>query len=201
MFKFYINKSYLRSIFRCDIRNNLGYICSVLGAFCIGIIFGITVAVNLPIDFFKFNLFEELLLDIYSPFGKFCITLILFALLIYAQIIVSFNRCFAILSYATLIFLGYRLVINCQGAINVSISRGILTLIFFHLPIYCSMCIFIGITMFRFRIYWLNCRTFSFCKCQIIKCFKLCNILIFALSIILLFVCILIPCMISLIFY
>ena len=133
--KFCLNVNYLKNTICAFCNDHSALIATVCCCCLAGLLIGIVVAVRMGEEYFKLNLFAALKAQEYGKFSTFFKFFLLAFATLAIDIACVFKKYFAALAFLWTGFIGYRCGLCIVGAINVSLTDGILTAIFFYLPL------------------------------------------------------------------
>lgn len=187
---------------------NLKYFCKINASLIVfsaitliaAIALGVFVAIMIGENHTGLNVFEALKNAEYSYVSTFLIYLFFAFILILLSFFSVIKRCFAVMAFMWLFFIGYRLGLNLTGAIFVSLPNGILSLVFFYIPL--SVCyIMLNSTSIAVASkYWIAKGASLTCQSSLTKvATKLCLVLLTFLFFALCF-CVIIPWLFSALF-
>lgn len=153
--KFCLNINYLKNTVAAFVDEHSALIAVVLCACLTGILLGIVVAVRFGDEYYKLNLFASLKLGEYGKFSNFFKFFLLALATLAINFTCVFKKYFAALGFLWTAFLGYRFGLCVVGAANVALADGILTAVFFYLPLLAGYLFLSVISIGAASRYWI----------------------------------------------
>lgn len=197
--KFCLNYNYIRNVVSAFIGEHSALIAIVLCSCLTGILLGIVVAVRFGEEYYKLNLFAALKLGEYGKFSNFFKFFLLALATLATDFACVFKKYFSALGFLWIAFLGYRFGLCVVGAANVALVDGILTAVFFYLPLLAGLILLSVVSIGEASKYWIAKGGSLTCSRAVTETLSFYAALLLCFTALALVVCVLMPWIVALI--
>lgn len=197
--KFCLNVNYFKNTVSAFVDEHSSLIAVVVCACLTGILLGIVVAVRFGEEYYKLNLFAALKLGEYGKFSSFFKFFLLALATLAIDFTCVFKKYFAALGFLWAAFLGYRFGLCIVGAANVALVDGILTAVFFYLPLLVGYLFLSVVSIGAASKYWIAKGATLTCSRAVTELISFYAALLLCFVVLALVVCVIMPWLVALI--
>ena len=199
--RFCLNVNYIRNRIAAFFDEHAALVAIVCCSFLTGLLIGIVVAVRFGEEYYKLNLFAELKSQEYGKFSTF----FTYFLLAFATLAINFTcvfkKYFTALGFVWTAFLGYRFGLGFVGAANVALTDGILTAVFFYLPLCIGFVTICFVSIGAASKYWIAKGATLTCARSMTELLSFYVALLLCFTLLALVVCVIMPWLVALVFF